>query len=178
MTFKHSFGQPKPATKLTSAVFVFILVAVFGGSAIFREVSRVKPATSEPQPGVVASPVPTRSESAYRVDLLCASLPTPEQFKFIAKSAPTETAQLTSIAYTFRSSRAAEEIYPSFIVWFTQNGWTDNKPAYERLEFSKDNQTVWLSPYHIKEDGDFYTVSCTEWKIEPENISPPIKTPR
>lgn len=161
MWYKDFTGQTQKSTNRGSTVFLIILGLLFGGSAIIRQFSKEK--QPPPPPLAAALPLP-KSESVRRVDETCASLPKPEQFEFVSKTAPTETDRFVSIAYTFRSSRAASEIYPSFIVWFTQNGWTDNKPVYERLEFSKGNQTVWLAPYHIKEQGDFFTVSCTEWK--------------
>jgi hypothetical protein len=78
---------------------------------------------------------------------------------------PTETSDAASIIYTFKSSRSKEEIYPAFILWFGANGWADDKSPYDGLEFSKDKQTVWIAPYSSKK-GDYFTVNCTEWKIE------------
>ena len=166
MTFKISFGQTTQSTNRTPSVWLVIFGLLFGGTVIVREFRSVNklPPTALSRDGLVYTPSLAKAERASRVDETCASLPKPEKFEFVSKTAPTETDRFVSIAYTYRSSRAASEIYPSFILWFTQNGWTDNKTIYERLEYSKGMQTVWLAPYHMKEDGDFFTVSCTEWK--------------
>jgi hypothetical protein len=151
---------------------------LFAGLILFSVLSKIQDEMTPPVvlPALAVMPTP-QSEHAFsamvsRVYETCTSLPKPERFEFISRTAPTETEQFVSIAYTYRSPRAASEIYPMIIVWFANNGWTDNKPVYERdkkavyerLEFSKDNQTVRLTPPYSSGEDDFFMVSCIEWK--------------
>lgn len=163
---KKTFAHVSPTAKffLFAGMFMFFII-----SKIHKEMSPpvVRPALAVVPKTVTNEPM---SDGARRVDALCASLPKPEKFELHSKTAPTETENFVSIAYTFRSSRPTSEIYPMFILWFAKNGWTDDKPADERLEFSRDAQTVRLAPFDMKKEGDFYTLNCTEWKVKPAKL--------
>lgn len=117
------------------------------------------------RPGIRSQTQTPPTEQMKRVDELCSSLPTPEEFYFSWKTPPTENDRFVSISHTFKSSRSKEEIFPTFIVWFGANGWTDDKTPYDQLEFSKNKQTISIAPFSTKE-GDYFGINCTEWKIE------------
>lgn len=114
--------------------------------------------------------ISTDSGRKQRVDKLCGSVPTPEGFQFFEKNALTETPPYVSIGYSFRSLRPKEEVYPIFIVWFAENGWTDNKPTYDALEFGKGNQSISISRHvtvtsspDAATENTFYKIDCLEW---------------
>lgn len=109
--------------------------------------------------------VETHSARQQRVDEFCSQLPKPEKFDFVGKSFPAEDFRSASVSYFFRSSRPQEEIFPIFIMWFGENGWTNNKDKNKPLEFTKNNQTILISPLSQSGSGDYFIV-CTEWKTD------------
>ena len=153
-----------------SVVAAFLMVSGYGILTLIVPAlleSRETPVlVAEPPRTGIYETYPDFEERRRRIDAVCDSLPEPENFHFVSKTASTDPTRAVSMVYTYRSPRAKEEIFPVFIIWFGANGWTDNKSPYERLEFSKDNKTVWVAPYSTKKDGDLYTVVCTEWKLD------------
>lgn len=97
-----------------------------------------------------------------RVGDLCASLPLPEDFHLVEKSAPIAYSRHVSNGSVFRSRRTTDEIYPTFIIWFNDNGWQEKENPNEGLEFVKQNQTIEISLTRTTE-GVFHGVKCTEW---------------
>ena len=172
MTSKKPQNKTGSFEHIDGSALIMILIGVILTSFLRNCISTqppIAPSVALPPDTPIVKYTRGMSEAAVnRVELLCASLPTPERFEFASKTAPSETEEFVSVGYTFRSSRATSEIYPTFILWFTQNGWTSNSPVSKPLEFSKENQTVWLAPFHMKKEGDFYIVKCTEWKIPPK----------
>jgi hypothetical protein len=148
-------------------VFSCLFTLIFIGFVVMRcsKSDKQLPPPAENRAETQArTPMPV-SEPMKRVDELCGSLPKPEEFYFVEKPAPTETGRFVSIIHKYKSSRSKDEIYPTFIVWFGANGWTDDKTPYDQLEFSKNKQTISIAPFSTKE-GDYFTINCTEWKVE------------
>ena len=108
--------------------------------------------------------VPTVSERMNRVDELCSQLPKPEEFYFVGKKFPDKNFRPVLVTYFFKTKRSEQEILPSFIVWLSANGWADNKDKNKVLEFSKNDQTISISPVYYPEAN--YSIECTDWSIE------------
>ena len=100
-----------------------------------------------------------------RLNETCESLPKPEGFWLTQKYGPVAYSRHVSVNFTYRSGRSKEEVYPIFILWFAENGWTDKKPeydGYDSLDFSKGNQTISVSRDWWTE-GAVYKIYCIEW---------------
>jgi hypothetical protein len=109
-------------------------------------------------------PVPAK-ERKERVHALCASLPVPEDFQFAGKSNTTDAAAFSSVDYLYKSSRSKDEIFPTFIVWFGENGWNVQKSSETSIKFRKNNQSVEIAPFAVK-PLDYFMVTCTEGKYD------------
>ncbi len=138
-------------------VFSIILSIVLGVAIIFIVAIWLEPSPSQ----TILQPEITPEQ---RVEKLCASLPTPENFKLISKDKPNQYYRRVAVDYKFFSYyRTIEEIIPTFVMWFDENGWTQNIFDTEngeiRLEFKKNNQTIILkSPRYVTA----YTITCAE----------------
>jgi hypothetical protein len=145
--------------------FLFFLVFIGFFVMRFSKPDKQPPPPVENRAEIQAkTPMPI-SEQMKRVDELCSSLPKPEEFYFAGKTNSTETDRFVSIIHRFKSSRSKDEIYPTFVLWFGANGWTDDKTPYDQIEFSKNKQTISIAPFSTKE-GDYFGINCTEWKVE------------
>jgi hypothetical protein len=96
-----------------------------------------------------------------RVHNLCANLPKPKKFIFISRSehAGLEQAEDTStVIYSYRSIRGAEEIMPVFLLWFDEHDWRRNQPT---SAFEKARQSVYIS-VTAKGASTQYEIYCSE----------------
>lgn len=102
-----------------------------------------------------------------RVDELCKSLPTPENFELMRKLPTEYFYRRVAVDYIFSSDyRTLEETIPTFVLWFAENGWTQSffnkQDGYVRLEYKKNNQTVTLKS---ENQNRVYTASCSEREL-------------
>lgn len=109
-------------------------------------------------------------EQIRRVNELCQSLPKPEKFEFISvfekirlKSDGLENGGFDSstVIYRYESVRGAAEIMPTFLVWFSENGW---HRIPDTSTFEKGNQKIFISVNTTRLHGfpNIYEIYCME----------------
>ena len=95
------------------------------------------------------------------VEQLCAGLPMPEKFKFTGKHEPKNDYEQHLVVYFYSSPRPPEEILPSFLLWFNENGWR-HAPGTETT-FRKDNFSIYIW-YDSTPTVTNYSIYCSETK--------------
>jgi hypothetical protein len=158
MPFGNNNNQTT-SPRINPLIWVF-LAAVPLFFFVFRMTGERERRSADPH--AESKPAITYSERVRQTQALCESVPKPDEFYLVDRMAPTETARMVAVSHKFTSARSQEELFPTFIIWFTSNGWTDNRTPYKPLEFSKDNKTIGIAPVRAN-DGDYYLITCTEW---------------
>ena len=142
------------------AVFIFAFVSLTCGSRQQQPLTRAD----------------NSAERGRRIEAVCESLPKPEGFQLIEKTAPSQPDDYRLVSYSFSSSRSKEEIYPTFVVWFNSNGWHGSKDNSEALMFTKFNepvssvQAISIS-FKQKTEGSVYEINCSEAGIKAAPVS-------
>lgn len=103
-----------------------------------------------------------------RVENLCQSLPIPENFRLGRKQPVGYLDRRAEVDFNFYSDyRTIEEVLPTFIMWFNENGWTqsffNDQNGETRIQFKKNNQTITL---RSKRYVTAYTATCAESELE------------
>jgi hypothetical protein len=106
--------------------------------------------------------------AAERVENLCSSLPTPENFKRGYRQPVDHYFCRVAFDQLFYSDyRTIEEVLPTYIWWFNENGWRQSfftdQNGETRLEFRKNNQSITLRSERYVTG---YTVTCAESEVD------------
>lgn len=135
-------------------IFIFLIIAVFIGFLFLPD----------REPPVPKRPL-TIAERQQHVTELCSSLPKPEDFELTNKDLPSNFTYIVSVDYFFYTKRSREEILPTFVLWFAQNGWIEEETDEDdSLSFSKDIQTISIKN-DFQPDNGYYRITCTEQKV-------------
>lgn len=131
---------------IAAFIFIPVFIFVFG----FYEPDR-------PQTHTISLPV--EASKRQSAEDICASLPKPEKFNLTGKSEPVNDYERHRVIYDYQSPRRPEEIMPTFLFWFSENGWR-SVPNSKNV-FRKDNFSIYIG-YDSEASMNVYKIHCTE----------------